>query len=307
MVFGERRGSRRHDRERRAGGARGRSDPRSRRHGAGPRVHRHARPLGVRAGGGSPRPEQDRAGGHHRGPRGASFGRAGDGPGGGRPDDGRAAHRARLDHPGRISRPARVRRGGAERRVLRGLGTGARLRRRLRGSRTDRRRAAGHGGAGRPGDGRGGVRAGERHGLHPEHLHEHRGAHPADPGRGRLRRHLREPPARRARRTRRGHHHRPRDGNRAGDPPPELHLGSPHPGIRGDDRGGARLGSGRDREHLPVHRGVDLPALAVARLGPGRGRGPDAPAAHRSRRPGPAPRRTPGIGGHASAVGAGRS
>ena len=31
----------------------------------------------------------------------------------------------------------------------------------------------------------GGLRAGERTGLHPERLHEHRRTHPADPGRGR--------------------------------------------------------------------------------------------------------------------------
>ena len=226
------------------------------------------------------------------------------GPGGGRPDDGRASHRAGLDHPRGLPRPAGVRRGGPERRLLRGLGTGARLGGRLRGTRPDRGGTPGDGGARRAGDGGGGVRAGERHVLHPEHLHEHRRADPAHPGGRRLRRHLREPPARRPRRARGGDHHRPRGGDRPRDPPPELHLERPHPGVRGDDRRGPRFRRGRDRERLSLHRGLDLPALAVAGLGAGRRRGPDARAADRPGRAGTAARRAPGVRGPAAPLGA---
>ena len=287
MVPREPRRRRRHDRERRAGRAAGRPDDRCRRTGGGPWVHRYARPLGIRAAGGPPGAEQDGPGSHHRGPRGASLRRAGDGPRGGRPDDGRTAHRAGLDDAGRISRPVGVRRGGSERRLLRGLGAGARLGDRLRRARGDRRGAGGDGGARGAGDGGGRVRARERSGLHPERVREHRGTHPADPGRRRLRGHLREPPAGRARRTGRRNHHRPRGGDGARDPPPELHFGGPDPGIRGDDRRGPRVGSGRDRKRLSLHRGVDLPAVAAAALGPGRRGGPDARAADRRGRPGP--------------------
>ena len=191
----------------------------------------------------------------HRGARRAPLGGAGHGARGGRPDDGGAAHRAGLDHPRGLSRPAGVRRGGPERRLLRGLGTGARLRGRLRGTGPDRGGTSADGGARRPGDGGGGVRAGERPGLHPERLHEHGGADPADAGGGRVRRLLRDPPAQRTRRARGGDHHRPRGGHRGRDPPPELHLERPHPGIRGDDRRGPGCGRGRDREtSIPTSR-----------------------------------------------------
>ena len=162
----------------------------------------------------------------------------------------------------------------------------------------------GDGGARRAGDGGGGVRAGERHVLHPERLHEHGGTDPADPGGGRVRRHLREPPARRARGARGGDHHRPGGGNRARDPPPELHLERPDSGVRGDDRRGPGCGRGRDRERLSVHRGLDLPALAAAGLGAGGRRGPDARAVDGPGRTGTAAGRTPGVRGPAAPLGA---